>query len=174
MNLEKIVKTFTILEFISSNPNCRAPEIRDFIGIIHHPTPNKDEKEFYLILNSLSKGGYILKFPIKKLGSGGAHFALTITGKGKELMTSFEKFSSRELKDKGRYSEDRTKRIMLDSMVRLFSSESFDVIFELIQELMGLQFDNATIQKQEAIINKLNASVLKISIKASEIAKSFF
>ena len=174
MNLEKIIKTFTVLEFISSNPNCRAPEIRDFIGIINHPTPNKEEKEFYSILNSLSKDGYIVKLPIKKLGSGGAHFALSITGKGTELMTSFVKFSSRELKNKGRYSEDRTKQIMVESMIRLFSSESFDVIFELIQELMGIKFDNATVQKQEAIIYKVNDSVLKISNKASEIAKSFF
>ena len=89
-------------------------------------------------------------------------------------MTSFEKFSSKKLKDKGRYSEDRTKKIMLDSMIRLFSSDSFDVIFDLIQELMGINFENATIKEQETIINKINNSVLKVSNKASEVARSFF
>ena len=174
MNLEKIIKTFTLLEFISSNPNCRAPDIRDFLGIIHHSQPDKKEKEFYQILSNLNKEGYVLKLPIKKLGSGGAHFALTITGKGKDLMNSIQKFSSKKLKDKGKYSEDRTKNIMLDSMLRLFSSESFDVIFDLIQEITEHAFDNFQIQEQEELINKINEAVSKISNKASEITESFF
>ncbi|MCK4287349.1 MAG: hypothetical protein KAX18_14155 [Candidatus Lokiarchaeota archaeon] len=63
---------------------------------------------------------------------------------------------------------------MLDSMLRLFSSESVDVIFDLIQEIMGDAFDNAPIQYQEELINKINESVSRIRNKASEITKSFF
>lgn len=174
MNLEKFLKTFTIIEYISSNPNCRAPNIRDFIGIIHSSKPNKEEKEFYQILTDLDRDGYILKLPIIKLGSGGAHFSLSVTGKGKDLLTQIEQFSSKSLKDKGRYPEDKSRNIMLDSMLRLFSSESVDVIFDLIQEIMGDVFENAPIQYQEELINKINESVSKISNKASEIAKSFF
>jgi hypothetical protein len=174
MNLEKLIKTFTILEFISSNPNCRAPDIRDFLGIIHSSKPNKEEKEFYQILTNLDRDGYVLKLPIRKMGSGGAHFVLTLTGKGKDLLIQIEDFSSKSLKDKGRYSEDKSRSIMLDSMLRLFSSESVDVIFDLIQEIIGEEFDNAPIQYQEELINKINESVSKISNKASEIAKSFF
>lgn len=174
MNLEKFLKTFTILEYISQNPNCRAPDIRDFLGIIHTPNPNKEEKGFYQILSNLRKDAYILKLKIKKFGSGGAHFALSMTGKGKELLTQIEHFSSKSLKDKGRYPEDKSRNIMLDSMLRLFSSETVDVIFDLIQGIMGDEFDDAPIQYQEEVINKINESVSKISNKASEIAKSFF
>ncbi len=174
MNLEKLIKSFTVLEFISSNPNCRAPDIRDFLGILHTTKPNKEEKEFYQILTILDRDGYVLKLPIVKLGSAGAHFSLSVTAKGKELLTQIENFSSKSLKDKGRYPEDKSRNIMLDSMLRLFSSESVDVIFDLIQEIMGEEFDNAHIQYQEELINKINETVSKISNKASEITKSFF
>jgi hypothetical protein len=39
---------------------------------------------------------------------------------------------------------------------------------------MGEEFDNAHIQYQEELINKINETVSKISNKASEITKSFF
>ena len=117
MNLEKLIKSFTILEFISSNPNCRAPDIRDFLGILHTTKPNNEEKEFYQILTILDRDGYVLKLPIVKLGSGGAHFSLSVTAKGKELLTQIENFSSKSLKDKGRYPEDKSRNIMLDIIV---------------------------------------------------------
>lgn len=174
MNLEKFLKTFTILEYISQNPNCRAPDIRDFIGIMHTSNPNSEEKSFYQTLDKLKKDGYILKLDIKKFGSGGAHFALSITAKGQQLLNQFKLFSSKSLKDKGRYPEDKSKNIMLDSMLRLFSSETVDVIFDMIQEIMGDEFDDAHIQYQEEVIRKINESVSRISNKASEITKSFF
>ncbi len=174
MNLEKIFRTFTILEFISSNPNCSAPDVRDFLGIIHSTIPSKEEKGFYRILTDLDKMGFILKLSIKKLGSTGSHFALIITGKGKEILSQLKHYSSKNLKDKGRYSDDKKRKIILDSMLKIFSRESFDIIFNLIQEITGVSFEYETIQQQEEIIKKVNETVSKISNRASEITESFF
>jgi len=178
MDLEKILKRFTILEYISTNSNCRAPEIRDFLGIIHSSNPSKEEKEFYQILNKLDQDGYALKLPIRKVGSGGAHFALILTGKGQKLLTQLKDFSSKELRDKKRFSDVKSKSIVLSSMITVFSGEVFDIILDLIQEVMGeefdIDFDSLVIDQQNEIIDKINGSLLKVRDRVSQIAQSFF
>ncbi len=174
MLLDRFFETFKILEYVSSNPNCNAPIIRDFLGIVHLSNPKKEEKEFYQLITKLNDDGYLFKVPIKKLGSGGAQYSLTLSRKGVETLTRLREFSSKTLREKGRYPEAKSKKIMLDSMVKLFNSESFDIIFELIEELLGERFKDATYAEQEPIINKLNECVAKLGVKASEIAESFF
>ncbi len=174
MQLNKFFETFMILEYISSNPNCSPPNVRDFLGIVHLSKPKREEKELYQSITKLNEEGYLFKVPIKKVGSGGAQYSLTLSRKGVETLSRLREFSSKTLRDKGRYPEAKSKRIMLDSMVKLFNSESFDIIFDLIEELLGERFKDATYAEQEPIINKLNECVAKLGVKASEIAESFF
>lgn len=174
LDLESIFKMFKILEYIISNPYCQAPEIRDFLGIIHLSNPNKEEKEFYKLLSKLNNDGYISKVPIKKKGSGGAQFNLIILKTGAELLSRLKDFFSKKLEDKGQYPDLKAKQIVLGSMLRVFSSESVDVIEDLVRDLLGESFNDASYKIQQEIIDKINKSVEKIRDKALEITKSFF
>jgi len=192
MNLEKFFKMFKILEYISSNPYCQVPNIRDFLGIIHFSKPNVDEKELYHLVSKLDKNGFISKVPIQKVSSGGSQFNLIIQKKGSLILTQLKQFSSAKLADKGQYSEKKTKDIMLASMVKMFMSESVTILFETVQEIIStlhpinLEISKkqmskeeifetiTTIEQQKEIINKINEVILKIGNKTAEIAESFF
>ena len=191
MNLKDFFQMFKILEFVSSNPNCTAPEIRDFLGIIHYTTPSPDEKKFYYILNKLEKEGYIYRVYIKKIGSAGPQFSLTISAKGAELVSQLKQFSALGIKEKKPYPEKKSKKIMLDSMVKVFVSEAATEILERVQEIIavlypihiGLErkemtkeeiFENiTTIEQQKTIVNMINDLVNVLGVKTGEIANSF-
>jgi hypothetical protein len=192
MNLEKFFKMFKILEYISSNPYCQVPNIRDFLGIIHLSKPNTEEKELYHSVAKLDKYSFISKVPIQKVSSGGRQFNLIIQKKGSLILTQLKQFSSAKLADKGQYSEKKTKDIMLASMVKMFMSESVTMLFETVQEIISTLYrinletskklmskeeifeTITTIEQQKEIINKINEVILKIGNKTAEIAESFF
>ncbi|MHA1271878.1 MAG: hypothetical protein ACTSQS_00425 [Promethearchaeota archaeon] len=205
MNLEKIAKTLIILNYILHNPHCQAPEIRDFLKIKHTPTLTKEERDFYALLSKLEKERYIFKLPIKKKGSGGAQFNLKITEKGYNLLHELkskrilpdhfpvkqhiiivEKQDSDELeqidrqikkKEKKKEITDEKTKNYFNSVLKIFSSEVFDIIFDLLQNIMRdnlkIDFETLEFSIQNKIINEINEAVDSIKNKTSEIAKIF-
>ena len=174
MKLDKAIKMLEILKFIHINSKVKAPEIRDYLGLIHVNPPNKEEKELYSVLNDMAKGGYIEKIPIQRMGAGGAKFIFKIMELGSSMLAHLRDYN---LLSRGvSFSEldEKAKDLSLERMLRLYEPECFELIFDSIQNITGGIFDKADFQKQQSIIEIINDSVLKIRNKTYEIAKSFF
>ena len=174
MKLDKAIKMLEILKFIHINSKVKAPEVRNYLGIFHANPPNKEEKELYSILNDLSKGRYIEKNPIKRMGAGGAKFTFKITELGSSMLAHLRDY---KLLSRGvSFSEldEKAKNLSLERMLRLYEPECFELIFDLVQKIPGEIFENADFHTQQEIIEMINDSVLKIRNKTDEIARSFF
>jgi DNA-binding PadR family transcriptional regulator len=174
MKIEKAIKMLEILKYIHVNSECKAPQIRDYLGILHKNPPEKDEKDLYAQLNNMSKDGYIEKVPITRLGPGGAKFVFKIMELGSKQLARLRDY---KLLTRGvSFSEldEKAKEVSLERMLRVFSSESFDMVLDLLEYLLKGQFADANIDIQKDAVDRINSVVFKIRNKTSEIAESFF
>ncbi len=174
MKIEKAIQMLEILKYIHVNSECKAPQIRDYLGIVHKNPPEKDEKDLYAQLNSMSKDGYIEKIPIPRLGPGGSKFVFKITNLGSRQLAHLRDY---KLLSRGvSFSEldEKAKEVSLERMLRVFSSESFDIILDLLEYLLKGQFADADIDLQKDAIDRINGVVYRLRSKTSEIAESFF
>ncbi|MBD3340326.1 MAG: hypothetical protein GF353_14525 [Candidatus Lokiarchaeota archaeon] len=186
MKLEKILYILKILEFILSNPLCSAPEVRDFLGITHKKNLSKKEKRFYAILTKLENEGYISKIPIEKKGSGGAQFKIKISEKGIDF---FSKLKAANILEKNSLENIQEKYLLvpkgddkpsnLEKILKVFSSEIFDIVLEeivekIMRDVIEIRFENIEFDKQQQIIDIINDSVRKISNRTFEIVNIFF
>ena len=122
----------------------------------------------------MSKGGYIEKIPIKRLGAGGAKYIFKITESGSKQLARLRDY---KLLTRGvSFSEldSKAKEMSLNRMVNVFKQESYDIIEDLIDYATKSKFDMAPYDIQKDIIDRINAAVKRITDKTNEIAESFF
>jgi len=177
MKLDRAIKVLEILKYIHVNSPCIAPEIRNYLGIVHENPPSKEEKDIYNILNELHKGGYIEKIPIKRKGPGGPKCNFKISDEGSNMLARIRDY---DLLTKGKSFSELDKKVQLlslDRIIRLFGSDIYNIIesaLELvIEDLLKIQFENIDYKKQMIVVDTINDAVENISFKAREIATIF-
>ena len=66
----------------------------------------------------------------------------------------------------------------LDNILRLYSSELFDIVFDTTEKVMRdflkISFENIALMNQQEVINAINESVKGISNKTKEIVYLFY
>jgi len=177
MKLDKAIKVLEILKYIHVNSPCQAPEIRNYLGIVHENPPTKEEKDLYNIINDIHKGGFIEKIPIKRKGPGGAKYTIKIMDSGSTMLARIRDF---ELLTHGKSFSELDKKVQslsLERMLRLFGSDVYNIIEltleRIIEDLLKIQFENIDYKKQNIVVGWINSAVEKIRDKASEIAMVF-
>ncbi len=177
MKLDRAIKVLEILKYIHVNSPCIAPEIRNYLGIVHENPPSKEEKDIYNILNELHKGGYIEKISIKRKGPGGPKFNFKISDEGSNMLARIRDY---DLLTKGKSFSELDKKVQLlslDRIIRLFGSDIYNIIESaletVIEDLLKIQFENIDYKKQMIVVDTINEAVENISIKAREIATIF-
>ena len=177
MKLERAIKVLEILKYIHVNSPCIAPEIRDYLGIVHENPPSKKEKGLYNILSDLHRGGHIEKIPIKRKGPGGPKFNFKISSKGSHMLARIRDY---DLLTKGKSFSELDKKVQLLSLNRmlvLFGSDIYNVIESalemIIEDLFMIQVENFDYKKQMEVVDIINGAVKSIQEKTSEIATIF-
>ena len=178
MKLGKAIKMLEILKYIHVNAKCKAPDLRDYLGIIHTNPPTKEEKELYALLNDLSKENYIQKIEIKRIGPGGAKYVFKISDAGSKMLAHLRDY---KLLSRGvSFSEldEKAKELSLERMLRVWSSELFDIVLDTVETVMSdilkINFENFAFLNQKEVIEVVNLAVLNIRNRTSEIARAFF
>ncbi len=177
MKLDRAIKVLEILKYIHVNSSCIAPEIRDYLGIVHKNPPSKEEKDLYNVLNELDRGENIEKMPIKRKGPGGPKFKLKISNKGSNMLARIRDY---DLLTKGKSFSELDKKIQLLSLeriLRLFGSDIYNVIESaletIIEDLFKISIENIDYKKQMEVVDIINRAVKIIQEKTSEIATIF-
>ncbi len=177
MKLDRAIKVLEILKYIHVNSPCIAPEIRDYLGIIHERPPSKEEKDLYNVLSELHRGEYIEKIPIKRKGPGGPKFNFKISNDGSNMLARIRDY---DLLTKGKSFSELDKKVQLLSlkrMLRLFGSDIYNVIESaletIIEDLLKIQFEKIDYKKQMEVVDIINGAVKSIQEKTSEIVTIF-
>ncbi len=177
MKLDRAIKVLEILKYIHVNSPCIAPEIRDYLGIVHENPPSKEEKDLYNVLNELNRGGHIEKISIKRKGPGGPKFKLKISNGGSNMLARIRDY---DLLTKGKSFSELDKKIQLLSLeriLRLFGSDIYNVIESaletIIEDLFKIHVENIDYKKQMEVVDIINEAVKSIQEKTSEIATIF-
>ena len=177
MKLDRAIKVLEILKYIHVNSPCVAPEIRDYLGIVHENPPSKEEKNLYNVLNELHKGGHIEKIPIKRKGPGGPKFNFKISNNGSNMLARIRDY---DLLTKGKSFSELDKKVQLlslERMLRLFGSDIYNLIESaletIIEGLLNIPFENIDYKKQMGVIYTINGAVKSIQEKTSEIVTIF-
>ncbi|KKM86881.1 hypothetical protein LCGC14_1274540 [marine sediment metagenome] len=177
MKLDRAIKVLEILKYIHVNSLCIAPEIRDYLGIVHESPPSKEEKGLYNILSELYRGGYIEKIPVKRKGPGGPKFNFKISNNGSNMLAHIRDY---DLLTKGKSFSELDKKVQLLSLkriLRLFSSDIYNVIESALERIIGdllkIQFEKFDYKMQMEVVDIINGAVKSIQERTSEIATIF-
>lgn len=90
MKFDNFFLALQILKGISGNPQCTIPDVRDALGIIHENPPTQEEKDLYKVVGYLEDMDLINKEKNDEIESKGAHYHLTITRKGSNLVENMK------------------------------------------------------------------------------------
>jgi len=177
MKLDRAIKVLEILKYIHVNSPCKAPEIRNYLGIVHENPPSKEEKDVYNVLNAINQGGFIEKIPIKRKGPGGPKYDFKISDAGSNMLARIRDY---DLLTRGKSFSELDKKVQelsLERMMRLFGADIYDLIETaletIIEDLLKIQFENIDYKKQMIVVNTINEAVQSIQDKTKEIALIF-